>query len=313
MQWRMYAGCVQKMMLIMKATELSLFTNSACVHEWILDTLSEKASIHTKALTKMFIQRRLSTLEELINKDNLSVSITLVKSNQMSQRWLETIRKEREPMKLTCAILVSKCRSNQIRSVYCQSGHPSVRQTLYLARWIDPAVSKARVKTVVSECQECQSIISIMMAEGKTDVGEGHYSLHGTKRLWFHLIRFLVTATSARVMDYLKALFFEQGSPAEILTGNTTTFCSKLFRVRRVGGGSTSVFAAHISPLAMKQLNDFITVLNELLRRNNAQQWKPCIDTMSHQKKVYYPALHPPIGFTTAKSMYEAFTHLPDN
>ena len=39
-----------------KATVLHLKTNSACVHRWISDALSGKASVHTKVASEMLIR-----------------------------------------------------------------------------------------------------------------------------------------------------------------------------------------------------------------------------------------------------------------
>ena len=65
-----------------KATEMHLFMHSACVHEWILDTLTRKAGVHTKALSEILIRRRLSIMEKLVNEYNFYVGIELIKSNQ---------------------------------------------------------------------------------------------------------------------------------------------------------------------------------------------------------------------------------------
>ena len=61
-------------------------------------------------------------------------------------------------MQPACTASVSSVGLDQIKIVHRQSGHPGVRRTLYFVKQIAPGVSKAAVKTVVRECEECQSI-----------------------------------------------------------------------------------------------------------------------------------------------------------
>ena len=64
---------------------------------------------------------------------------------------------EVEPIEVVCVALVSKYSSDQIRTGHHQSEHPGIKRIMYFARQIDPAVSKAMVRIIVKECQECQS------------------------------------------------------------------------------------------------------------------------------------------------------------
>lgn len=86
--WSMHAGCIPKVMFSMSVAELDT------VLEYVNVALQWKAKklhlfmgrywtfSHTKALSAILIQRRLSNLEKLINEYNLPVSITLLKSHQ---------------------------------------------------------------------------------------------------------------------------------------------------------------------------------------------------------------------------------------
>ncbi len=61
-------------------------------------------------------------------------------------------------MQPACTVSVSSVGLDQIKIVHRQSGHPGVRRTLYFVKQIAPGVSKAAVRAVVRECEECQSI-----------------------------------------------------------------------------------------------------------------------------------------------------------
>lgn len=58
---------------------------TALIHRFCMggySTLSQERPEYTQTLSEMFIRSRLSTIEKLLNECNLSVSTTLVKSNQ---------------------------------------------------------------------------------------------------------------------------------------------------------------------------------------------------------------------------------------
>ena len=54
--------------ILWKTTTLHLFTDSACVHKWISDTLTSKARVQTKATSKMLIRRQLDTIIKLVKE-----------------------------------------------------------------------------------------------------------------------------------------------------------------------------------------------------------------------------------------------------
>ena len=81
----------------------------------------------------------------------------------MPQRWLDAIKRNTGPVQPACTASVSSDRLDKINIVHRQSGHPGVQRTLYFVKQIAPEVSKAAVKTVVRECEECQSIDSVLV------------------------------------------------------------------------------------------------------------------------------------------------------
>ena len=114
-------------------------------------------------------------------------------------------------------------------------------------RQIAPGVSKAAMKTIVRECEECQSINPAPMHWSKgalnikqtwhwvamdiTHCNRAHFLTvidcsHARFAIWRRLPR--QDATS--VINQLKVLFYERGPPAEILTDNDTAFRSSLLK-----------------------------------------------------------------------------------
>lgn len=120
-------------------------------------------------------------------------------------------------------------------------------QTLYFVKQIDSTVSKATVRTVVGECEECQSIdpSPVHWPEGALDVEETwhqvamditHYkgahflTLIDCGPTLFTIWRRLHQQDAASMISLLKALFCKRGLLAEILMDNDTTFHSSLFK-----------------------------------------------------------------------------------
>ena len=68
--------------ILWKTTTLHLFTDSACVHKWITDTLTGKARVRTKAASEILIRRRLDTIIKLVKEYAQSMNVSLVKSSQ---------------------------------------------------------------------------------------------------------------------------------------------------------------------------------------------------------------------------------------
>ena len=94
------------------------------------------------------------------------MNVSLVKSSQnkadrltrVPQRWLDAIKRNTGPVQPACTAFVSSVGLDQIKFVHQQSGHPGVWRILYFVKQITPGVSKAAVKAVVREYEECQSI-----------------------------------------------------------------------------------------------------------------------------------------------------------
>lgn len=76
----------------------------------VLETLTGKVRVHTKAASEIFIRRRLNTLKDLVKEYKLTVDMTLVTSihnmsdrlTRMIQWWFNVMKKENGPTDHCC-------------------------------------------------------------------------------------------------------------------------------------------------------------------------------------------------------------------
>ena len=75
---------------------------------------------------------------------------------QYTTNWcLDVLRKEAEPIESVCAASMGELDLSPIRLIHQSCGHPGVKRTHYFVKLVSPEVSKAAVREVVRECEEC--------------------------------------------------------------------------------------------------------------------------------------------------------------
>ena len=104
------------------------------------------------------VKSRLCVLKNLINEMGLEVTVTCVPSHVNKSDVLTRVKKQ----------LIENERSEVEENEFCAGGielkeghdahHMGVERTLFLARKVDPAVTKEEVKKIVQSCEQCQSI-----------------------------------------------------------------------------------------------------------------------------------------------------------
>ena len=164
------------------------------------------------------------------------MNVSLVKSSQnkadrltrVPQRWLDAIKRNTGPVQPACTASVSSVWLDQIKIVHRQSSHPGVQRTLYFVKQIAPGISKAAVKTVFKECEECQSIdpAPVHWSKGALNVKQTWHLVamdithcNGSHFLTvidcgparFAIWQRLPRQEATRVINQLKALFYERG------------------------------------------------------------------------------------------------------
>uniref|UniRef100_A0A5S6R1Q6 Integrase catalytic domain-containing protein n=1 Tax=Trichuris muris TaxID=70415 RepID=A0A5S6R1Q6_TRIMR len=230
---------------------LEVLTDSATVHRWVPDGLSEKARLNTKAAGEMLTRRRIGTVQSLVEEYSLQVKVSLVKSSEnkadiltrVPQEWL----KPREAVaRSVCALTVETGVQKRIREIHHTAGHPGVRRTFYFTKRSNPEITRRQVQAVVSGCGICKSIdpAPVKWRQGCLSVervwqrlamdirhcgGHAYLTLVDSGPSRFAIWRPLKHQSSANVVSQLESVFLERGAQEEILADNDTAFRSRMF------------------------------------------------------------------------------------
>ena len=225
---------------------ITVLTDSATVCGWIKMTISEEKRVKTKGAAEMLVKRRLGVLKGLIEELNLSVNVQFVNSGcnkadiltRVKRGWLHNPEEE-DDMKEEAACATA-CDVKKLHDRH----HMGVERTWFLAKKIDPSVTKNKVKEVVKNCIRCQSIDPAPVTHEGGDLGVNenwtrlaidvtHYRNQpyltildcGPGR--FAIWRLMKNETAAAICTELDQIFFERGSVEEILMDNATAFRSE--------------------------------------------------------------------------------------
>ena len=234
---------------------MHLKTDSVSVHHWLLDTLTRKAQLCTKAASKILHQRRLEIIKLLVKEYGLSIDITLVLLSQnladpitrVPQRWLEMMKSATETAPLTCATMVDGMTSSQILKLHNSSGHPGIRCTTYFAQQVCPLITKVVVRLAIQTCEEYQTVDLALVHWTKRELAVKdicwrlgmditHYNnnhfliVRNCGATCFSIWRPLSWQDYGNVVRQLESIFFECGPPQELLMDNDTVFFSSKFK-----------------------------------------------------------------------------------
>lgn len=185
-------------------------------------------------------------MRELIDNFDLDLTITLVPSHRNLADVLTRVKKEWMMTDKPLTAINSGCIALNIADIH-NKHHMGVERTLYLARKIDPAVSKEAVREVVRSCERCQSIDPppVRHHSGEFSVGDNWKRLaidvtHFRQAMYlpvidcgpsrFALWRKLKRETADEVVAVIEELFFERGPVDEVLMDNSSTFHSTLLQ-----------------------------------------------------------------------------------
>jgi ribonuclease HI/transposase InsO family protein len=142
--------------------ELQIMTDSQTVYFWLRSVIHRTHNVRTKALDEVLIRRRLETLRELIEEENLSVKVTLVPSERnladaltrVPKKWLSTKR-------VALAGKVSPAEHenippsvDEIRRIH-NTGHFGVERTHQLAVERYGPLKKDLARQAVEQCDRC--------------------------------------------------------------------------------------------------------------------------------------------------------------
>ena len=224
--------------------KIELITDSATVSGWINLALTEDRRIKTKGAAEIIVKRRLCVLKNLIGELGLEITVKCVASQankadvltRVKKQWIENERAEMGENEF-CAGGIELKEGHDVH-------HMGVERTLFLARKIDPTVTREEAKKVVQSCEQCQSInpAPVLHEKGALHVPKNwerlaidvtHYRSvpyltmvdcgPGRFAIW----RKLSHETAACIIQQLEEVFFERGPVDEILMDNATAFRSE--------------------------------------------------------------------------------------
>ena len=226
--------------------KIELRTDSATVFAWVRSAISGEKRIKTKGAAEMLVKRRLGIIRELVEEFNLVLRTTFVPTKKNRADVLTRVKKE--------WLTVPEDMSAQSQSPVCCTGvlnikelhgmhHMGVDRTLFLARKVDPMVTREAVRRVVSGCERCQSIdpAPVVHERGEIHVNENWRRLaldvtHYRQGLYLSMIdcgpgrvaiwRELRTETAVEIGSILNEIFLERGPVDEVLMDNSTVFRS---------------------------------------------------------------------------------------
>jgi len=223
-----------------------VLTDSATVCRWIKMTLSEERRIKTSGAAEILIKRRLATLKALVEELGLAVDVRLVASRDNKADKLTRVPRSWMRTGSECNGSVACVSASATVKQLHDKHHMGVERTWYLAKKVDPQITKEQVKRVVKNCERCSRIDP---APGVHDVGElgvcgtwerlaidiTHY--RGVPFLTmvdcgpgrFVIWRRLRGETAQHVIDELRQVFHERGPVGEVLLDNATAFRSEQF------------------------------------------------------------------------------------
>ena len=134
-------------------------TDSATVCGWTKSAVTGDRQIKTHGAAEMLVKRRLATLRELVTEYDLKLTVSLVKSEanranvltRVSKTWLTRDRCREVGLQSdgTCAVTVADLHGQH---------HFGTERMLFLAKLVDPAITREEVERCVRSCVQCQSI-----------------------------------------------------------------------------------------------------------------------------------------------------------
>ena len=227
--------------------DVEVRTDSATVFSWVQSVITAEKRVRTKGAAEMIIKRRLGNLSELLSEYGLALRMTLVPSEKnkadvltrVKRAWLKAPEEsEARGTKVCCAGALGLREGHSVH-------HMGVERTLYLARKLDPAVTREAVRQVVRGCDRCQSIdpAPIVHEAGEICVNENWKRLaldvtHYRSKLYLTMVdcgpgrlaiwKELGAESADNIGRVLNGVFLERGPVDEVLTDNGAAFRSRV-------------------------------------------------------------------------------------
>lgn len=218
--------------------EIEVMTDSMTVLRWLNTTLNDECRVKVVGMSEMLVKRRLAVICDLAREYGLALTVTFSPSEKnradvmtrVPKRWLDKV-----DVALTA----------DISDLHSQH-HFGVDRSLYLARLVDPMVSRESVESIVKTCRQCQTVdpaptthvpgelsVADNWARLALDVthfnGKAYLTLVDCGPSRFALWRKISSENACEICDHVSEIFLERGPPVEVLMDNSTAFRSFQF------------------------------------------------------------------------------------
>ena len=224
---------------------IRIFTDSLTVYRWLQAVIDRTHNVKTRALDEVLIQRRLSTIKQVMDEEKISISVTLIRSEEnkadaltrVPKKWLAKRKSKILPQ---AAALVT---TDDIAAIHNRS-HFGVSRTYELAKERYPEVDKDTVTRVVRQCDRCARIdpaITVRWEKG-TISAESTWQVLSVDIAYvrgvpylsvidvssgYTVWRKLSAENASSVTGKLREIFGEFGPPESILSDNGAVFRSR--------------------------------------------------------------------------------------
>ena len=229
--------------------EIEVRTDSATVLSWMKSVVTAEKRVRTKGASEMVVKRRLGILRELMDVCSLKLCVTFVPSEKnkadaltrVKKAWLGMSRDNEDEEDEVCCVGAAS-----IRELH-RMHHMGVDRTLFVARKVDPAVTREKVRQVVRQCDRCQSIdpAPSVHESGEiwvdkdwkrlaVDVTHYRHGMYlsvvdcgpGRVAIW----RELRAEKADEIAGMLNQIFLERGPVDEVLMDNGAVFRSRVLK-----------------------------------------------------------------------------------
>ena len=227
--------------------QFTIASDFAIVVGWLKSIFNCTHSVHTKALGKVLIRRRLHLLQEVAHQEGLDVTVRWVTSAENVSNALIRVPKGWKSPTKTAAMLVQAVDDQKVRGMHTleqvheehQKHNFGVEWTLELAREkFGKGVSKRMARTVMTRCVECAQFESMENWSSRCDETWSRLVVDITHMggiAWLTMVdcgsgytiwRHLTNAKEVR--SHLEDLFASMGPSKQLMSNNGTVFRSRL-------------------------------------------------------------------------------------
>lgn len=225
--------------------KVKIMTDSACVYSWVRSMLEDTGRPRVSGLSEMIIRRRLSTIRQINQEYELSLTIELIPSHKNIADEMTRVPKKWLEKEIVCVGVSGEAKIfDRVREIHNQH-HLGVDRTWYLAKkQLEVEINENIVKQVIARCSKCRSIdpgpekwehgklevtsVWTRLASDITHVsGVPYLSVVDCGPSRFAIWRSLRNETTRAVREELQNIFQERGPPVEFLTDNGPCFASR--------------------------------------------------------------------------------------